>query len=111
MKTAQSRQNSFADKRRRGLDFAVGYHVFVKIAPVKGVIRFGKRVKLTPRFIGPFEILDSFVGNLQRFLAVFRSAQWVDHVNFEVLSRNVGVNLRRTSAAALQYVPASAAAP
>ncbi|XP_073064078.1 uncharacterized protein [Primulina eburnea] len=58
MKTAQSRQKSYADVRRRPLAFEVGDHVFIKIAPVKGVMRFGKKGKLSPRYIGPFEILD-----------------------------------------------------
>ena len=58
MKTAQSRQKSYADKRRRDLEFAVGDHVFVKIAPMKGVMRFGKKGKLSPRFIGAFKILQ-----------------------------------------------------
>ncbi|XP_073279544.1 uncharacterized protein [Primulina huaijiensis] len=62
-KTAQSRQKSYADKRRRELEFVVGDHVFVKIAPMKGVIRFGGKDKLSPRFIGPFEILKR-IGSL-----------------------------------------------
>lgn len=43
MKTAQNRQKSYADKRMRDLEFAVGDHVFVKISPMKGVMRFGKK--------------------------------------------------------------------
>ncbi|XP_075479367.1 uncharacterized protein LOC142520248 [Primulina tabacum] len=58
MKTAQTRQKSYAVNRRRPLEFEVGDHVFIKIAPLKGVMRFGKKGKLSPRFIGPFEILD-----------------------------------------------------
>ncbi|XP_075515502.1 uncharacterized protein LOC142550151 [Primulina tabacum] len=58
MKTAQTRQKSYADNRRRRLEFEVGDHVFVKIAPLKGIMRFGRKGKLSPRFIGPFEILD-----------------------------------------------------
>ncbi|XP_073031193.1 uncharacterized protein [Primulina eburnea] len=58
MKTAQSRQKSYADVRRRPLSFEVGDHVFIKIAPLKGVMRFGKKGKLSPRYIGPFEILN-----------------------------------------------------
>ncbi|KAL5566402.1 hypothetical protein UlMin_029566 [Ulmus minor] len=58
MKTAQDRQKSYADKRRRPLEFQVGDSVFLKIAPMKGVMRFGKRGKLSPRYIGPFEILE-----------------------------------------------------
>ncbi|XP_073153742.1 uncharacterized protein [Henckelia pumila] len=56
--TAQSRQKSYADKRRRDLEFQVGDHVFLKVSPWKGVLRFGKKGKLSPRYIGSFEILD-----------------------------------------------------
>ena len=42
---------------RRNLEFEVGDHVFLKISPVRGVMRFGKSGKLSPRFVGPFEIL------------------------------------------------------
>ena len=44
--------------RRRPLEFKVGDHVFLKVMPTRGVVRFGKRGKLSPRFIGPFEILE-----------------------------------------------------
>ncbi|KAL5560324.1 hypothetical protein UlMin_036535 [Ulmus minor] len=53
-----SRQKSYADKRRRPLEFQVGDSVFLKISPFKGIIRFGKRGKLNPRYIGPYEILE-----------------------------------------------------
>ena len=56
--TAQSRQKSYADKRRRPLEFQAGNLVFLKVAPMKGVMRFGKKGKLSPRYIGPFEILE-----------------------------------------------------
>ncbi|KAF5945939.1 hypothetical protein HYC85_016167, partial [Camellia sinensis] len=55
---AQSRQKSYADHGRRPLSFDVGDHVFLKISPRRGLMRFGKSVKLSPQFIGPFEILD-----------------------------------------------------
>ncbi|EOY03326.1 DNA/RNA polymerases superfamily protein [Theobroma cacao] len=58
MLTAQSRQKSYADNRRRDLEFQVGDHVFLKVSPTKGVMRFGKKGKLSPRYIGPFEILE-----------------------------------------------------
>ncbi|XP_073018685.1 uncharacterized protein [Primulina eburnea] len=58
MKTAQSRQKSYAYIRRRPLEFKIGVHVFLKIAPLKGIMRFGRKGNLSPRFIGPFEILD-----------------------------------------------------
>ncbi|KAA0032467.1 pol protein [Cucumis melo var. makuwa] len=56
--TAQSRQKSYADVRRKDLEFDVGDKVFLKVAPMKGVLRFERRGKLSPRFVGPFEILE-----------------------------------------------------
>ena len=56
--SAQSRQKSYADVRRRPLEFEVGDHVFLKVMCKSGVVRFGKPGKLSPRFIGPFEILE-----------------------------------------------------
>ena len=55
---AQSQQKSYADVRRRPLEFKVGDHVSLKVIPKRGVVRFGKRGKLSPRFIGPFEIIE-----------------------------------------------------
>ncbi|KAH9671844.1 Endonuclease [Citrus sinensis] len=57
LQIAQSRQKSYADRRRRELEFEKGDFVFLKVSPWKGVFRFGKKGKLSPRFIGPFEIL------------------------------------------------------
>ena len=56
--TAQSRQKSYADVQHRPLELEVGDHVFLKVMPRRGVVRFGKGGKLSPRFIGPFEILE-----------------------------------------------------
>ena len=58
LKAAQSRQKSYTDNRRRDIEFQVGDFVFLKVSPSKGVARFGKKGKLNPRFIGPFEILE-----------------------------------------------------
>ena len=55
---AQSQQKSYADRRRRPLEFEVGDHVFLKVMPKRGVVRFGKRGKLAPRYIGPFKVLE-----------------------------------------------------
>ena len=51
---AQSRQKSNSNKRRRPLEFEVGDHVFLKVTPKEGVVRFGKRGNLSLRYIGPF---------------------------------------------------------
>ena len=57
MRTAQSRQKSYHDKRRKDLEFEVGDHVFLRVTPWTGVGRALKSQKLTPHFIGPFQIL------------------------------------------------------
>ena len=54
MRAAQSRQKSYADKRRRPLTFEVGDYVYLKVSPMKGVQRFGVRTKLAPRYVGPY---------------------------------------------------------
>ena len=77
--TAQSRQKSNADVRRRPLEFEVGDHVFLKVMPKRGVVRFGKRRKLSPRFIGPFEILKR-VGTVAYRLALPPSMSSVHEV-------------------------------
>ncbi|XP_058103476.1 uncharacterized protein LOC131247048 [Magnolia sinica] len=59
MTTNRSKQTEeFVDNRRRDLEFTVGDHVFLKISPMKGLMRFRQKGKLALRFIGPFEILD-----------------------------------------------------
>ena len=57
LKAAQDRQKSYADKRRRLIEFSVGDYVLLKVSPWKGLIRFRKRGKLSLRYIGPFKIL------------------------------------------------------
>ncbi|GJR40388.1 hypothetical protein Tco_1216072 [Tanacetum coccineum] len=58
LKTARSRQKCYADRRRKPLEFQVGDRVLLRVSPWKGVVRFGKRGKLAPRFVGPFEIVE-----------------------------------------------------
>ncbi|GJX04064.1 putative reverse transcriptase domain-containing protein [Tanacetum coccineum] len=58
LKVARDRQKSYADKRRKPLEFSVGDYVLLKVSPWKGVVRFGKKGKLAPRFVGPFEIVE-----------------------------------------------------
>src|SRR5687767_9069646 len=57
LKSAQSRQKSYLDKRRKDIKFEVNDWVYLKISPMKGVMRFGKKGKLSPRYIGPYKIL------------------------------------------------------
>jgi hypothetical protein len=58
LKIAQSRQQSYADTRRRELSFEVGDFVYLKVSPIRGVRRFGVKGKLAPRYIGPYQILS-----------------------------------------------------
>ncbi|GKB30193.1 putative reverse transcriptase domain-containing protein [Tanacetum coccineum] len=58
MHAARDRKKSYADKRRRPLEFEVGDKVMLKVAPWKGVMRFRKHGKLNPRYIGPFRIIE-----------------------------------------------------
>ncbi|KAD7476918.1 hypothetical protein E3N88_00054 [Mikania micrantha] len=56
LQATRSRQKSYADKRRKPLEFDVGDRVMLKVSPWKGVVRFGAKGKLAPRYVGPFEI-------------------------------------------------------
>jgi hypothetical protein len=58
LKAAKSRQETYANKRRRSLEFEVGNHVYLRVSPMKGVKRFGVKEKLAPRYIEPFPILE-----------------------------------------------------
>ncbi|GJU03646.1 putative reverse transcriptase domain-containing protein [Tanacetum coccineum] len=57
MQAAQDRQKSYADRKRKPMEFEVGDRVMLKVSPWKGVVRFGKRGKLNPRYVGPFKVL------------------------------------------------------
>nr|GEX02051.1 putative reverse transcriptase domain-containing protein [Tanacetum cinerariifolium] len=57
LKVARDRQKSYADKRRKSVEFSVGDKVLLKVSPRKGMVRFGKRSKLSPRYVRPFEIV------------------------------------------------------
>ncbi|GJS78571.1 putative reverse transcriptase domain-containing protein [Tanacetum coccineum] len=58
LQAARDRQRSYANVRRKPLEFQVGDRVMLKVSPRKGIFRFGKRGKLNPRYIGPFKILE-----------------------------------------------------
>ncbi|KAL0548854.1 hypothetical protein IC582_013330 [Cucumis melo] len=79
MHTAQSRQKSYADVRRKDLEFEIGDKVFLKVAPMKGVLRFERRGKLSPRFVGPFEVLER-IGPVAYRLALPPSLSTVHNV-------------------------------
>jgi hypothetical protein len=59
LKAAQSRQKSYADQRRKRLQFQVGDYVYLRVSPTKGVQHFDIKGKLAPRYIGPFGITET----------------------------------------------------
>ena len=79
---AQSLQKSYVDVRRRPLEFEVGDHVFLRVMPKRGVLRFDKHEKISPRYIGPFEILER-IGTVAYRLALPPSMSGV-HEAFHV---------------------------
>ncbi|GKF11486.1 putative reverse transcriptase domain-containing protein [Tanacetum coccineum] len=58
IQAARDRQKSYANIRHKPLDFQVGDSVMLKVSPWKGVVRFGKRRKLNPRYVGPFKVIE-----------------------------------------------------
>ena len=58
LKAASDRQKSYADLKRRDIAYEVGDKVFLKVSPWRKILRFGKKGKLSPRFIGPYEVLE-----------------------------------------------------
>ena len=69
LKVATNRQKSYADMKRKYIRYEVGEKVFLKVSPWKKVIRFGKKGKLSPRFIGPYEVIKK-VGPVAYCLAL-----------------------------------------
>ena len=69
LKKVEDRQKSYADLHRKEMDFNLGEKVFLKVSPWRGVIRFGNKGKLSPRYIGPYEIVEK-IGPLAYCLAL-----------------------------------------
>ncbi|GJR59396.1 putative reverse transcriptase domain-containing protein [Tanacetum coccineum] len=63
MQAARNRQKSYVDLKRKPMEFQVGDRVMLKVSPWKGVVHFGKRGKLKPRYVGPFKVLEK-VGSI-----------------------------------------------
>ncbi|GJX88944.1 putative reverse transcriptase domain-containing protein [Tanacetum coccineum] len=78
IQAAQDRQKSYADLKRKPMEFEVGDRVMLKVSPWKGVVRFGKRGKLNPRYVGPFKVLAK-VGKVTYRLELLQELSRVHH--------------------------------
>ncbi|XP_020684299.1 uncharacterized protein LOC110100917 [Dendrobium catenatum] len=68
LKAAQDRQQKYYNQKHRFVEFQVGDFVYVKVSRMKGVSRFGRVSKLSPRYVGPFEILERIGKSTYRLL-------------------------------------------
>ncbi|WMV09411.1 hypothetical protein MTR67_002796, partial [Solanum verrucosum] len=87
LKIAQSRQKSYADVRKRELEFQVDDWVFLKVSPMKGVMRFGKKGKLSPRYLGPYKILKRLASIVPLEGVVVKDSLTYKDVPVEILDR------------------------
>nr|GEU53393.1 hypothetical protein [Tanacetum cinerariifolium] len=86
IQAAQDQQKSYADLKRKPMEFEVGDRVILKVSPWKGVVRFGKRGKLNPRYVGPFKVLAK-VGTVAYRLELPKELSLVYHT-FHVSNLN-----------------------
>ncbi|XP_052878843.1 uncharacterized protein LOC128285375 [Gossypium arboreum] len=92
LKAASDRQKSYADLKRREIEFNVGDQVFLKVSPWKKVLRFGRKGKLSLRFIGPYKIIErvgpvayrenSLVGMYDDITLTFDASYCTDWLDF-----------------------------
>nr|GEY03520.1 hypothetical protein [Tanacetum cinerariifolium] len=78
MQAAQDRQKNYADRKRKPMEFKIRDRVMLKVSPWKGVVRFGKRGKLNPRYVGPFKVLAK-IGKVTYKLELLQELSRVHH--------------------------------
>ena len=79
LKEATDRQKSYADMRRKDIRYEIGEKVFLKVLPWKKIMRFGKKGKLSPRFNGPYEVIEK-VGRVAYKLALSLELEKIHNV-------------------------------
>ena len=85
-RAAQSRQKSYYDIKRKALELEIGDKIFLQVAPMKAVMRFGKKGELSPRFVGPFEVLEK-VGEFAYRIALPPALSGIHNVFHESMLR------------------------
>ncbi|GJW48564.1 putative reverse transcriptase domain-containing protein [Tanacetum coccineum] len=94
IQTARDRQKSYADLKHKPMEFQVGDKVMLKVLPWKGVVRFGKRGKLNPRYVGPFKVLKKKCYSDDPLVVPLEGLQVDDKLHFveepvEIMDREV----------------------
>ena len=84
LKVATNRHKSYVDMKRKDISYEISEKVFLKVSPWKKVMRFGKKGKLSPRFIGPYEVIEK-VGQVAYRLALPLDLEKIHNV-FHVLT-------------------------
>nr|GFA14249.1 putative reverse transcriptase domain-containing protein [Tanacetum cinerariifolium] len=79
MQASRDRQKSYADLNHKPMEFQIRDMVMLKVSPWKGVVRFGKRGKLNPKYAGPFKVLDK-VGTIAYKLELSQELSWVHNM-------------------------------
>ncbi|GKA30819.1 hypothetical protein Tco_0717124 [Tanacetum coccineum] len=124
MQAARDRQKSYADLKRKLMEFQVGDKVMLKVSPWKGVVHFGKRGKLNPRYVGPFKVLGKVrevaykldlpeelnrvhnifhVSNLKKCYADEPLAVLLDGLHFDDMVKSAEITFAGDEAKALEF--------
>ncbi|GJV61582.1 hypothetical protein Tco_1467682 [Tanacetum coccineum] len=94
LQAARDRQRSYANVRRKPLEFQVGDRVMLKVSPRKGIFQFGKRGKLNPRYIGPFTKILERIGTIRRILGF--GIRRIDHCTIDLAETMIWYILKKT---------------
>ena len=87
LKAASDRKKSYADLKRKDIEYEVGDKVFLKVSPWKKVLRFGKKGKLSLRVIGPYEVLERIGPVVYRLALHLKLAKLHDIFHVSMLRR------------------------